>query len=284
MIAAERYLIRDLATLSGIKAHTLRIWEKRYRILRPHRTATNIRHYSPDQLKDLLNISLLIRNGWKISDLAELTAAERSDLLVDRMNLTQDEGFYEEFMLSLTSTDEQVFEQAYARALKKGFEYAFTRIIFPFFEQVGLAWQTSAICTAQEHFFSNLVRQKLVAETDRLNLTKKPDARKVLLLLPDFEQHELGLLFYHYVFRVRGYHTLYLGQAVPLSGLQAVTGRYRPDIVVTGSILSGKNEVLDAFVHQLRSWLPEAEFYAAGFNVGCYLRTVIELRELLNIA
>lgn len=122
MIAGERYLIRDLATLSGIKAHTLRVWEKRYQILEPARSATNIRYYSANQLKDLLNISLLIRNGWKISKLAEMTAADRSTLLMNRLNLKQDEGFYEQFMQSLTATDEQAFEKAYGRALKKGFE------------------------------------------------------------------------------------------------------------------------------------------------------------------
>ncbi len=281
MIAGERYLIRDLATLSGIKAHTLRVWEKRYQILEPARSATNIRYYSANQLKDLLNISLLIRNGWKISKLAEMTAADRSALLMNRLNLKQDEGLYEQFMQSLTATDEQAFEKAYGRALKKGFEYAFTCIIFPFFEQVGLAWQTGAICTAQEHFFSSLVRQKLVAATNQVTLIKNPDAKKVLLLLPEFELHELGLLFYNYVFRDRGYHTLYLGQGVPLSGTEAVICRYRPNIVVTGSILSGKNEALNAFVQQLRSWLPEAIFYAAGLHSGEHMYSVHELRALL---
>lgn len=229
------YSISDLEKLTGIKAHTIRIWEKRYAIVRPKRTDTNIRYYSNEDLKHLLNVSILYKHGYKISMLSEMTPEEIIRHLTD-INLIKEkeENYHEDLLLSMLDLNESRFNKIFlALLLKHGFENTIINTIFPFFERIGVMWQTGAINPAQEHFVSNMVRQKIIAATDALADPAKHDAETVLLFLPENELHELGLLFYSYLFKARGYKTIYLGPAVPLDNLERITNICHPDIIVT---------------------------------------------------
>src|SRR4028119_2082894 len=161
------YSIKDLEHLSGIKAHTLRIWEQRYNIIRPKRTDTNIRYYDDTDLKLVLNISLLKEHGFKISEIARMTMEDMSQ---EVLSLTDKNLRYSDqiqaLTLSMIDLDEERFEKIMStNALQVGFEQTMINIVYPFLIKIGVLWQTGAISPAQEHFISNLIRQKLTVPT-----------------------------------------------------------------------------------------------------------------------
>lgn len=229
---AAYYSIRDLEELSGVKAHTIRMWEKRYGVIHPGRTDTNIRFYGNDELRKLLNVSLLVRNGYRISAVSTMSEKELTGAVAG-LAPTGDEA-WENLLLSLIELDESRFRRTFTGLTQElGFEQAVFQVIFPFFDRVGLMWQLGTINPAQEHFFSNLVRNRLITWAEELPLPE--DGPEVLLFLPEHEWHELGLLFYAGALRRRGYRTTYLGQAVPIESLARVLAARSPVMLVTGA-------------------------------------------------
>lgn len=230
----SKYSIKDLETLSGIKAHTIRIWEKRYQLFSPERSDTNIRFYSNEELKLLLNISLLNKHGYKISKILELSPQEMVDLLTG-IQLVQSEvaDLVTALVAATVGMNEEQFNRVFAAGIfKMGFERTVTEVLFPFFSRIGLMWQVGAIDPAQEHFISNLFRQKLIAAIDSLPSRTDKRALTVVLFLPENEMHELSLLFYNYALRSRGFHTVYLGQAVPIETLGRIVESLEPDLLL----------------------------------------------------
>jgi DNA-binding transcriptional MerR regulator len=241
-----RYSIKDLEILSNIKSHTIRIWEKRYDLLNPERTDTNIRYYSNDDLKKLLNISFLNKQGIKISKIVEMTENEIKEA-VHALNLSDsdNETYIENLIVAMIDLNEETFQKVFNAASNQlGFEAAMTDVIFKFFVQIGVMWQVGAINPAQEHFVSNIVRQKIIAATEELNYQPESSASKILLFLPENELHELSLLMYNYALRKRAYATVYLGQAVPLDSLQRILEITEPDILIT--LLTNSLNTLDS--------------------------------------
>ena len=248
------YSIKDLEKLSGIKAHTLRIWEKRYALFEPDRTDTNIRYYSNEDLKRILNISQLNKNGYKISVIAAMSDTEIKEK-VSAINLvrTGSEDLIDNLILGMIDLNEAYFEKIFSACiLKMGFENMIQQIIIPFYYRIGVMWQTDGINPAQEHFVSNIIRQKLIVAIDGLkppdDTTKRPAA---VLFLPENELHEMSLLFYNYVLRSRNYKTIYLGQSVPLSSLARVIEIAKPNIllsVVTNPLSKKEKEELFQFL------------------------------------
>ncbi len=229
------YTIRELENLSGIKAHTIRIWEKRYGLITPQRTSTNIRTYRDTELKKLLNISILNRNGLKISKIARLSVDEiNAKINLYAQDLTSTESQIENLTLAMIDLDEYRFEQILARSvIKFGFEETVLRILFPFFVRIGLMWQMDSINTTQEHFVSNLIRQKFFSAIDNLEYNSKTHKPGFVFFLPDGEYYDISLLFFCYLTKKRGYHTVYLGQSLPLQDLTELTKTYPVDIMVT---------------------------------------------------
>jgi DNA-binding transcriptional MerR regulator len=229
------YSIRDLEKLSGIKAHTLRIWEKRYALFEPDRTDTNIRYYSNDDLKRILNISLLNKNGYKISRIAAMRESEIAEK-ISAINLvrTDNEDLLDSLIIGMIDMNEDLFERTFSSCiLKMGFENTILKVVFPFLNRIGIMWQTGSINPAQEHFVSNIVRQKLIVAIDgvaKQSVDKKSPS--AVLFLPENELHELSLLFYNYALRTRGFRTIYLGQTVPLPNLERVIEIVKPDYLI----------------------------------------------------
>jgi DNA-binding transcriptional MerR regulator len=229
------YSIKELEVITGIKAHTIRIWEQRYGILDPGRTATNIRRYKDSELKHLLNISFLNKNGLKISKLAKM---KRDDLKTEVLSIYESNPSHanvsEALTLAMMDFDEVEFEALLDENIRRfGFEDAFITIIFPFLYKLGLLWQTDVIKVAQEHFVSNLIRQKLIVGVDGLKAGKGPGLKKFMLFLPENETHELSLLFMNYLARSRKHHTLYLGSNVPYNDIITCYEDYKPDFLFT---------------------------------------------------
>lgn len=216
----RRFSIKDLEHLSGVKAHTIRIWEQRYQVLEPMRTDTNIRYYSGEELKHLMNVATLVSNGQRISKVAELSRAEVARV-AGELNLTNlsPEGIAGQMKQSMLDYDEALFTALSSRyAEEHGFERLFTQVYLPFLEEVGLLWLSDAICPAQEHFLSQLIRQQLYARLAAMPLVASPE-RVLVHFLPEGETHELSLLFLHYLAKARADHSIFLGSSVPFADL-----------------------------------------------------------------
>jgi len=223
------FSIRDLENLSGIKAHTIRIWEKRYGLLSPERTSTNIRTYSLASLQKLLNITLLYKNGYKISKIAKIPEID-IPLVVREIvakNSTKNHAI-NAFKLSMINFDPSLFQNTYNNLLsEKSFRDIFWEYFIPLLSELGLLWQTDTISPAHEHFITNLIKQKIYTSTEKLQLIEPTQHDKIFVLfLPENEIHEIGLLFINYEILLRGYKTIYLGQTMPLESLVDLQAYY----------------------------------------------------------
>jgi DNA-binding transcriptional MerR regulator len=230
------YSIRDLEKLTGIKAHTIRIWEQRYHLITPARTETNIRYYTDENLRLLFNIALLNRNGVKISKLAKM---KPDDIAAKGAELTQNKNSInsqiEALTLSMIDMDESAFENIYnGYVAANGFETTMVDLIYPFLDKLRVLWLTSSINPAQEKFIGQLIRRKLLSTIDQLPpVAAKPGVEKILLYSPEGEPQELALLFIQYLIRVRQIQAIYLGTNVVLNDLRDACHMLRPEYVLT---------------------------------------------------
>ncbi|MGN6416392.1 MAG: MerR family transcriptional regulator [Pseudobacter sp.] len=224
------YHISELEQLSGIKATTIRVWERRYDLIRPGRTDTNIRMYDDDQVRKLLNVSTLLASGMKISSIAELNEHELHAAVSDLKN-GDAEGddtalaFVNDMVGGMLELDEVACEKVYSAAIKKyGVFDAMLKVVYPFLQKIGLMWSVEDATPVQEHFASCLVRRKLLAATDMLTVRRK-NRKTFILMLPPGEWHEIGLLFANYIIRSKGAVTIYLGQNVPYEQVPQILER-----------------------------------------------------------
>ncbi len=264
------YSIKDLERLTGIKAHTIRIWEKRYAIVDPSRTDSNIRWYNDDDLKKLLNVSILNRHGYKISRIAGLTPQQINQKI---MEVVRPESDYlsqiESLVVSMIELNEDRFEKILNQSIIKiGFEETLYYVVYPFFEKIGLLWQTGTINPAQEHFISNLIRMKLCVAIDSLPAVTNPGARKIIMFLPEWELHELGLLTYYYIAKKHGVKVYYLGQNVPFHDLISVAQTVTPDLLATYFVSAISREELDHYLSELASNFPKQHILISGMQAA----------------
>ncbi|MGJ3234747.1 MerR family transcriptional regulator [Marivirga sp.] len=263
------YSIKDLEHLSGIKAHTLRIWEQRYNFIEPKRTDTNIRYYSDDDLKLVLNISTLKENGYKISKIAKMNEEELNQevLKIAETNLRFPDQI-NSLTLSMIDMDEDRFESILNNnILKYGFERTMLNIIYPFLAKIGMLWQTGSILPAQEHFLSNLIRQKMTVAIDGQYVTERESKGKWLLYLPEGELHELSLMFAAFLLRARKFKVIYLGQNLPKSDLYSVKEIHEPDYVLTICTAAPKKSEVQEYIDEVADLFSSATMFVGGFQV-----------------
>lgn len=217
----RNFSIRDLENISGIKAHTIRIWEKRYNLLSPERSKTNIRFYSHQNLQKLLNIVLLNNNNYKISKISQMSDEQINSTARElAYNNSLNDDAINSLKLSMFKFDKVLFNNTYNGLLnKKNFGEIFKDVFIPFLEHLGLLWQTETILPVHEHFISNLITQKIQINTDELKYSQISSDNVYVLFLPENEIHELGLLYLNYELVLRGHRTIYLGQNLPLNNL-----------------------------------------------------------------
>jgi len=270
-----KYSIKDLEKLTGIKAHTIRIWEKRYNIVCPLRTNTNIRFYTDGDLKRLLNVSILNRNGFKISNIVRLSKEEiLNSVMETSLTSLNFESQIENLVIAMIDLDENKFEKTLSNSiLKLGFEETISNIIYPFLEKIGILWQIGTINPAQEHFITNLIRHKFIIAIDTEINSLLPNHKTFVLFLPEGELHELSLLFYSYLIKKRGHRVVYFGQSLPIEDLHKVKLIARPDYLVTviTSSLTGKE--LLSYINNLSD-----HFHAQMILVGG--NQIVDLPEL----
>lgn len=267
----KTYSIKDLEKLSGIKAHTLRIWEQRYGVLKPQRTESNIRYYSNEDLKKLLNINILNNSGIKISKIVKLSDKEIAQKVLELSQINTDiNAQIDSLMLAMIEMDELRFEQVITSSIVQiGFENTIAKIVFPFLKKIGVMWQTGAVNPAQEHFMSHLIRQKIIVAIDRLPYPTSKTAPRYMFFLPDGELHELSLLLYCYMAKARGAHTIYLGQSVPLDDIQKVYNVRKPQYIVSVFTFSFQIET-EEYIKQLSKVLSESTILLSGFQLMEY--------------
>ncbi|WP_310394955.1 MerR family transcriptional regulator [Hymenobacter sp.] len=251
------FSISDLEQLSGIKAHTIRMWEQRYGLLHPVRTATNIRTYSNDDLRRLLNVTTLCARGQRISQVARLNDAEMKEAVLACCDDAHDYHLQVNALLAaMLELDEPRLDQLFSEAAHSlGFEQMMLYVAYPLLQRIGLMWLAGTVNPAQEHLLAHLLRQKMLAATDALPGVS-PTARRWALFLPAEELHELALLFMNYALRARGQHTLYLGQNLPTADLETVHETYQPDVVVAVLTSQPERARVAEFAREVAGYCP----------------------------
>ncbi len=269
------FTIKDLENLTGVKAHTIRIWEQRYSFLKPQRTDTNIRFYNNDELKTILNIALLNKHGYKISHINRMSVEEMKDKILSLSNtLAQQERTVNELIQAMVDLHMEQFEALlddYMRS--RGVEKTISQIIFPFMERIGVLWVTDHINPAQEHLISNIIRQKLIMGIETVQSYIKVN-RTVLLFLPEGEYHEIGLLYVQYLLKSRGINTIYLGANIPLEDVQYVAELKRPDYIFSHLTSVSSGFSFERFLLQLTKKLDKYPVIISGMLTQAYEKRI----------
>lgn len=241
----RKFSISDIEGLIGIKAHTIRVWELRYNLVPAKRTATNIRFYSEEDLRTLLNIVALNENGYKISKIARMESNAIANLVQQlKSDLSKDSLQIMTLCKATIAYQELEFKKVLNGCISEiGLVRTMELVVFPFMKKLGMLWQTGAVDPAHEHFASNLIRERIIIEINKVGQPPILKTKKFLLFLPEAEMHENGLLFAKYLVKSRGHESLYLGLETPYSDLKKVADSYRPDFAFTflTSLNLGKN-------------------------------------------
>lgn len=267
------FTIKDLENLSGIKAHTIRIWEQRYKFLNPQRTETNIRFYSNNELQIILNIALLNKYGYKISHIDRMSQDEMSEKVL-ALSQAQQERIVNELIVYMAEIKMDEFELVLTTYIRSnGIEKTIIQLIFPFLERIGILWQTNHINPAQEHLVSNIIRLKLMLGIEGATASK-PTGKTALLFLPEGEHHELGLLFVHYLMKSHGVKVLYLGANIPLKDVESLVRLKEPDFLYAHLTSVSNNFSFEKFLLNTHHRVPDRPVIISGLLTQFYKKKV----------
>jgi DNA-binding transcriptional MerR regulator len=266
----SQFSIKDLENLTGIKAHTIRIWEKRYNLLEPKRTDTNIRYYDLPDFQKLLNVSYLNSNGYKISKISTIGEDKIQELVREIASKNDvDTHAINTLKLAMLNFDQTLFYNTYESLLKeKSFRSIFYDVFIPMLSSMGMLWQTDTITPAHEHFITTLIRQKIIASTERIQSKQVNSSKQTFVLyLPDNEIHELGLMFINHEIVSNGYHSIFLGSSVPLESLTDLQNYYEDIIFVSYFTVKPEKEHIHKYMSTFNSVLLEpsnSKFWVLG--------------------
>jgi DNA-binding transcriptional MerR regulator len=256
------FSIKDLENLTGIKAHTIRIWEKRYNVLEPLRTDTNIRYYDLKGLQKILNITLLHDYGYKISKISKLSP-EKIPVLVSEIisNKSAKNHAISSFKMAMMNFDQKLFLDTYNNLLsEKSFREVFFEVFIPLMEEIGFLWQAETISPAHEHFISYLIKLKIWVNTEKIqnNVPTKED-KIFVLYLPSDEVHELGLMYLNYEIILSGYKTIYLGESVPVDSLKDLKKYFNNIVYVCYTTVEPNKELLSSYIDEIKEHILEKD-------------------------
>ncbi|MFK8056182.1 MAG: MerR family transcriptional regulator [Saprospiraceae bacterium] len=262
------YSIGDLAKLSGVKAHTLRVWEQRYEVLKPKRNDANVRYYDDDDVRHLLNVALLNRNGLRISQIAKLSVKELTSRVAE---ISEVSGEYstqlDALTLSMLEMDEARFDRILTLNIEQlGFEQTMLTVIFPFLEKLSVLWMTGSVKPVQESFTSGLIRRKLMVAIEELPHPNLDSGSSLILFLPEGEVQEMSLLLLHYLSRKRGYQTYYLGRDISLTDLEDAYQIVKPRFVFTMITETFSAGSVADYAQKLLQVCPESTLLLSGYQ------------------
>lgn len=262
----RHYTLYELEKLTGILGATIRVWERRYNIIKPKRTDTNRRWYDDDDLKRLINISVIYNSGIRISTIAgysESELVEKAEYLTRSSSNT--DKHINSLIVAMLSFDSKAINEIILRSIMNtGFEETFINVVFPFMRRVGVMWHTGSVNAGGEHFISNILRARLITAFESLPPADDQKARRVIMFLPENELHELGLLFYAYIIRKMGHEVLYLGQTTPFSALAEVNEKWRSDMLFTGALTDLSIPEPDKYLRNLSSTFNSLKILVSG--------------------
>jgi DNA-binding transcriptional MerR regulator len=254
----KRFSISDIETLTGIKAHTLRIWEQRYNFFTSKRSETNIRYYDSEDLRLLQNIATLNHNGYKISKISKMDSAEIDRLVNQLVQNQYNFGAQVQILCNAAlRLDEYEFQEKLNLCiLEMGFKQAMQDVVFPFLRKIGFMRQVKTVAIAHERFALHHVCNKVISETAKIPLIKAIDGNQYLLFLPINEEQEISLLFIKYLIKESQQSVLYLGAHVSIADLLDAITIYQPDYAISiftkthaiGEVNNLINKVLEAKV------------------------------------
>ncbi len=278
----SRYSISDLEKLTGIKAHTIRIWEKRYGIISPERTDTNIRFYNVSDLQRLLNITFLNRHGYKISLISKMSDTGIQDEVSKICEIPgADDGYLADLLKATNDLDEDRFERNLnGSILKLGFEKSFQQVVFPLLDKITLLWQIGKISACQERFVNNLVRNKLVVAIDGMVGNNQASSQHFLLFLPSGHYDESNLLYANYLLRKFGHHVIYLGPSIPLENLKSLSNRQIIDQVVVAINLGFTDKELTAYTQKLVNIFPGKKIHLVSIGYDFPINLTPEIGKI----
>ncbi|MBT4775068.1 MAG: MerR family transcriptional regulator [Crocinitomicaceae bacterium] len=279
---SQTYNIKDLERISGIKAHTIRIWEKRYNVFSPKRTETNIREYCQEDLRKIITFGALNSRGVKISKLVTLSDEELSAQVLSLSQNPDDIEFQiEKLITAAICLDEQSFEDTIQVNLKSvGFEKTFEKLMYAFFERLGSLWHLGSINPAQEHFISNLIRQKLIVSLDNCK-NRLTESKVLIAYLPEGEWHELGLLYYSYLAVNKGFKLIYLGQSTPYDGARWAITNKQPDVVLVSFVQTISQKKLASYMERMVNDFPATRIILSGIQAKQVLDCVPSQVEIV---
>ncbi len=269
----QTFSIKDLENLCGIKAHTIRIWEKRYNLLSPDRTETNIRTYNLKSLQKLLNVTYLVNSGYKISRISKLNETEINEYVrsIVTDNSTKSQAI-NSFKIAMLNFDIELFLGTYEQLeVKRNFKQIFVDVFIPLLKEIGLLWQTDTISPAHEHFVTNLIKQKLLLNIEKLQYSKPSKSDKAFILfLPENEIHELGLLYVNYEILLHGYRAIYLGPSIPLDSLPNMLSFHENTVFVSYFTVKPEKDNIEKYVANFNKIIcteKEREFWVLGKQI-----------------
>ncbi len=269
----QTFSIKDLENLCGVKAHTIRIWEKRYNLLTPNRTDTNIRMYNLKNLQKLLNVTYLVNSGYKISRISKLNEQEINEYVrsIVSDNSTKNQAI-NSFKISMLNYDLELFLGTYEQlAQRRNFRQIFTDVFIPLLKEIGLLWQTDTINPAHEHFVTNLIKQKLLLNIEKLQYSKPTKKDKAFILfLPENEIHELGLLYTNYEILLHGYKAIYLGPSIPLDSLPTMLSFHEKTVFVSYFTIKPEKDNIEKYVEEFNTIVCServSEFWMLGKQI-----------------
>ena len=263
------YTIKDVENITGVKAHTLRIWEQRYNFLTTKRTTTNIRYYDDADLRKLLNISLLNNHGYKISKIAEMSDTDIKGLCHEiTVNSITENHDIEALTNAMLSFDEHEFNKVFSNSiLRKGLQKTMVELVFPFLEKCGILWIVGEIQPAHEHFVSNLIRQKLHVGIENLGGNYLPNSKKFMLFVPTGENHDIGLLFANFMLRSSGQKVIYLGTSLPFEDLSKISSLHKPDYIFSVITALNSKVKIQHFVDTLSEHFSDSQILLSGNQI-----------------
>lgn len=289
------YSISDLEKLTGVKTHTIRIWEKRYNLIEPQRTPTNIRYYNDEDLRLLMNVVLLNKNGYKISHIAEMNA-EEVNRIVRRLTASREDNrdnIIDALTLAMIDLDEVKFNSIVDNSIReKGMENTTIQLLFPLLDKIGVLWLAGTIKPAMENFITILIRQKLISAIDQIKPDSYLNSKKFLIYMPEGETQELSFLFIHYMILSRGFRVINLGNNITLYDLQDAYKIHKPPYIFTMINEAATKIDLQTYLSEIEKLFPQSNLLLSGYQAAIQsydipvntevVSSMIDLMDFLN--
>ncbi len=276
------YKIGEIEAITGIKAHTIRIWEKRYDLLLPNRSATDMRKYTDEDLRYLLNVAILNKSGYKISKISKFSSKQLEKVVIQEFDSDDVTKVVDRLIIHIIDLNQNQFVIDIENQIQKiGFDECFHSVMVPFLNKIGNMWQSGSLTTSKEYFSTNLIRQIIMRNVTSLRFHSKSE-NSIILFLSEHESHDIELLYYYHKLRETNIKTYYLGQHVPYHALCEFIERTGSDTLITNWVTGVDERNMINYFKKLKRDKPNVEIYSGGNQVLKYQESLVNLTKPIN--